>query len=262
MSRVEIEIKDHIAQVTLTRADKMNAVDQAMIDAVIAAAEEVAASDARAVVLSGDGPCFCAGIDIAGLGALVGQDPVELLMPRTHGNGTTNQWQEMVMAWTRLDIPVIAALHGPVFGAGLQLALGADIRIAAHDAQLAVMEMKWGLVPDMGGMALLPRLVGTDVMRLLTYTAEPIDAAAALGWGLVTKLADDPKAAALALAETIAGKSPKAMRLAKELIDLSAQASEADILLAESRLQTKLMGTPEQMEVIAAHFAKRPAVFT
>lgn len=127
MSRVSVAFENHIAFVRLTRADKMNAVDQEMIDAIIAAGTEVAASDARCVVLSGEGKAFCAGIDISGLSGMIGKDPADLLMPRTHGEGTTNQWQEVAMVWARMDIPVIAAIHGVCFGAGLQLALGADI---------------------------------------------------------------------------------------------------------------------------------------
>jgi len=215
MPRVSVTYANHIAHVRLTRADKMNAVDQDMIAAIIAAGDEVAGSDARAVIVSGEGRAFCAGIDISGLSGMVGKDPAELLMPRTHGNGTTNQWQEVAMVWSRMDIPVIAAVHGVCFGAGMQLALGADIRIASHDAKFAVMEMKWGIVPDMGGMVLLPKLVRTDVLRLLTYTATPIDAELAVRWGLVTELAEDPMAKAQKLAETIAGKSPSAIRAAK-----------------------------------------------
>ena len=261
MARVTITYENHIAFVRLTRADKMNAVDQDMIDAIIAAGQEVAASDVRVVVLSGEGKAFCAGIDITGLSAMIGKDPAELLMPRTHGEGTTNQWQEVAMIWARLDIPVIAALHGAVYGAGMQLALGADIRIAAPDTKLAVMEMKWGIVPDMGGMVLLPRLVRDDVLRRLTYTAEAIDAAQAERWGLVTEVADDPLAAATALATTIAGKSPSAVKAAKQLISFAQMASVDDVLMAESRAQADLLGKPHQMEVIAAEFGKRPAVF-
>ena len=261
MSRVSITYENHIAFVRLTRADKMNAVDQDMIDAIIAAGQEVAASDAQVVVLSGEGKAFCAGIDITGLSAMIGKDPAELLMPRTHGEGTTNQWQEVAMIWARLDIPVIAALHGAVYGAGMQLALGADIRIAAPDTKLAVMEMKWGIVPDMGGMVRLPRLVRDDVLRRLTYTAEAIDAAQAERWGLVTEVADDPLAAATALATTIAGKSPSAVKAAKQLISFAQMASADDVLMAESRAQADLLGKPHQMEVIAAEFGKRPAVF-
>lgn len=261
MTRISVTYEDHIAHVRLTRADKMNAVDQQMITALIAAGDEVAASNARAVILSGEGKAFCAGIDISGLSGMLGKDPAEVLMPRTHGDGTTNQWQEVGMIWSRMEIPVIAAVQGVCFGAGLQIALGADIRIAARDAQFAVMEMKWGIVPDMGGMVLLPRLVRTDVLRRLTYTAEPIGAEQAERWGLVTELADDPLVAAQTLAETIAGKSPSAVRAAKRLISVAQTADAAAVLLAESREQADLMGQPHQMEVVAAAFGKRAAVF-
>ena len=261
MARVTITYEDHIAHVRLTRADKMNAVDQEMIDAIIAAGNEVAASDARVVVLSGEGKAFCAGIDISAMGALAGGDPSEKMMPRTHGDGTTNQWQEVPMIWTRVGIPVIAALHGKVYGAGLQLALGADIRIAAPDVEMAVMEMKWGIVPDMGGMVLLPKLVRGDVLRLMTYTAQPIDATQAERWGLVTQLADDPLAAAMELAATIAGKSPSAIKAAKRLAAFAETNGADEVLLEESREQAELLGRPHQMEVIAAEFGKRPAVF-
>ncbi|WP_299742503.1 crotonase/enoyl-CoA hydratase family protein [uncultured Tateyamaria sp.] len=259
--RVSVTYENHIAHVRLTRADKMNAVDQAMIDGIIAAGNEVAASNARVCVISGEGKGFCAGIDIGGLGTMIGKDPVDLMMPRTHGDGTTNQWQEVSMVWTRVPMPVIAAVHGVCFGAGMQLALGADIRIAAPDARFAVMEMKWGIVPDMGGMVLMPRLLRSDVMRKLTYTAEPISAEQAEAWGLVTELADDPLAAAMALAEALTLKSPAALRAAKALIGYAQTHAPDDILLEESRAQAGLMGTPEQMEVVAAQMQKRPPVF-
>lgn len=261
MSRVSVTYENHIAHVRLTRADKMNAVDQDMITAIIAAGNEVATSDARAVIISGEGKAFCAGIDISGLSGMIGKDPAELLMPRTHGEGTTNQWQEVAMVWSRMDIPVIAAVHGACYGAGIQLALGADIRIASPDAKFAVMEMKWGIVPDMGGMVLLPKLVRTDVLRRMTYTAEPISAEQAERWGIVTEIADDPMAAAQKLAETIAGKSPSAIRAAKRLIGVAETEDAKTVLDAESREQVDLLGKPHQMEVIVATFGKRPAVF-
>lgn len=261
MTRVTVTYDNHIAHVRLTRANKMNAVDQAMIDGIIAAGQEVAASNARVVVLSGDGKAFCAGIDITGLSGMIGKDPAELLMPRTHGAGTSNQWQEVAMIWHRLDIPVIAALHGATYGAGLQLALGADIRIAAPDTRMAVMEMKWGIVPDMGGMVLLPRLVRSDVLRRLTYTAEQISAEQAEKWGLVTELADDPLSAAMEQATVIAGKSPSAIKAAKRLIAFAESGEVNAVLEAESREQADLIGKPHQMEVIAAEFGKRTAVF-
>ena len=261
MARVTVTYENHIAFVRLTRADKMNAVDQAMIDGLISAGQEVMASDARAAVISGEGRAFCAGIDITGLSGMMGKEPAEVLMPRTHGEGTTNQWQEVAMIWHRMEIPVIAAVHGVCFGAGIQLALGADIRIAAPGTRFAVMEMKWGIVPDMGGMVLLPRLVRSDVLRRLTYTAEQVETEQALAWGLITEVAEDPLAAAASLAETIAGKSPSAIRTAKRLINKAETAAASEVLEAESALQSELIGKPHQMEVIAAEFGKRAPVF-
>ncbi|MGV6850441.1 MAG: crotonase/enoyl-CoA hydratase family protein [Marinibacterium sp.] len=259
MARVSVEIGDHIARVTLTRGDKMNAMDPGMIDAILAAGQQVLASDARAVVLAGEGKSFCAGLDVASFAGLATSDPAEWLINRTHGD--TNRFQEVALIWRRIQVPVIAALQGAVFGAGLQLALGADIRIAAPGAKLAVMEMKWGLVPDMGGMVLLPHLVRSDVLRHLTYTARPVDAAQGERWGLVTEIAEDPLVAAQDLAREIAGQSPSAIRAAKRLIDVAESAARADILTAESAQQADLIGKPEQMEVIAAQMQGRAPTF-
>ncbi|MET4101128.1 enoyl-CoA hydratase/carnithine racemase [Roseovarius sp. MBR-78] len=260
MPRVTTEIKGHIAHVTLTRPDKMNAVDPEMAEAIVAAGHALRGEDIRAVVLSGAGRAFCAGLDVMSFAALAKGDPEALIMPRSHGD--TNLFQEVAMVWHRLAVPVIAALHGAVYGAGLQLALGADIRIAAPETQLAIMEMKWGLIPDMGGMALLPRLTRSDVIRHLTYTARPIPAAQAAAWGLVTEIAEDPLTAAQDLARDIAGRSPSAMRAAKRLISVAESgASVADVLMEESREQAALIGQPDQMEQIAANMAGRAPVF-
>jgi len=259
MARVSVEYKDHIARVTLTRGDKMNALDDAMVEAILTAGAEVAASDARAVVLSGEGKSFCAGLDMASFAKMGSVDPEKWLMERSHHDA--NRMQEVGLIWRRVPVPVIAALHGAVYGGGLQLALGADIRIAAPDAKLAVMEMKWGLVPDMGGMALLPQLVRSDVLRQLTYTARPIPAAQAEAWGLVTQVKEDPLAAALALAEEIAEQSPSAIRAAKRLIGVAETAERTEVLLEESREQVQLIGKPEQMEVIAARMQGRKPEF-
>lgn len=259
MARVSIEYEDHVAHVRLTRGDKMNALDPAMMRAIISAGQEVAASDVRAVVLSGEGASFCSGLDLASFAELAGQDTESWLMDRAYHDA--NEVQEVALVWRRVPVPVIAALQGAVYGGGLQLALGADIRVASPDAKLAVAEMKWGLVPDMGGMALLPRLMRSDVLRQMVYTGRPITAARAEIWGLVTLIDDEPLAAAQALATEIAGKSPSAIRAAKRLIDVAEQASRADVLLEESREQAGLIGKPDQMEVFAAHFQGRNPEF-
>lgn len=260
MARVSVEITDHIANVTLTRGDKMNALDDAMVKGILAAAQEVAASDARVVVLAGEGKSFCAGLDLMSFMQMGKIDPQAWLMERSHHDA--NEMQEVSMAWRRLEIPVIAALQGAVYGGGLQLALGADIRIAAPDAKLAVMEMKWGIIPDMGGMVLLPKLLRSDVLRQLTYTAAPIGADQAERWGLVTSVSEDPLAAAQAMAVEIAGKGPNAIKAAKRMIAFAESgASQSEVLLRESAEQVELIGKPEQMEVIAAQMQKRAPVF-
>lgn len=261
MPRVTTTIDNHIAHVTLTRPDKRNAVDPEMAESIVAAGQALMEADIRAVVLSGDGESFCAGLDVMSFAQLAAGDPEGVVMPRTHG--TTNLFQEVAMVWRKLPVPVIAALHGVAYGAGFQLALGADIRIAAPETRLAIMEMKWGLIPDMGGMVLLPRLTRSDVIRQLTYTATPIAAEQAAQWGLVTELNNDPQARAQDLATEIAGKSPSAIRAAKRLIAFAESGEGEDaVLLAESRAQTALIGQPDQMEVIAANMAGRPPKFS
>ncbi|WP_420568240.1 crotonase/enoyl-CoA hydratase family protein [Thalassovita sp.] len=261
MDRVSIEIENHIARVTLTRGDKMNALDSEMIEAIVSAGESLLDNtDIRAVVLSGEGPGFCAGLDVSSFTKFAGADPVELLVPRTHGD--SNLFQQVAMVWTQVPVPVIAALHGVAFGGGLQLALGADIRIAHPETRLSVMEMKWGIVPDMGGMTILPRLLRSDVLRKLVYTAEQIGAETALEMGLVTELSDDPLAAAMELAEGLTLKSPSGLRAAKRLIAFAEGTSDvAAVLAEESREQSLLMGKPDQVEVIMANMQKRPPKF-
>ncbi|MBU2981962.1 crotonase/enoyl-CoA hydratase family protein [Lentibacter algarum] len=261
MTRVTTEIKDHIAFVTLTRADKMNGVDQAMGEGLINAAHALQDNDdIRAVVLSGDGRAFCAGLDVSSFATLAGGNPEEIVMPRTHGNA--NFYQEIVLAWRRLPVPVIAALHGVSYGAGFQLCSAADMRIAHPETKLSIMEMKWGLVPDMGGMALWPAYLRSDVIRQMTYTAEPVDAVQGLAWGLVTELSETPLERATELATLIASKSPSAVRAAKRLIETVESGVDEDaVLMAESREQTDLIGKPHQMEVVMANMQKRAPNF-
>mgnify|MGYP003122072787 CR=1 FL=1 len=260
MAKVTTGYKDHIAYVTLARPDKHNALDEEMIEAIIAAGQEVAASEARAVVLAGSGKSFCAGLDMAALAGFAQRDLSTLVMERTHHDA--NAFQEVAMVWRRVPVPVIAAIHGACFGGGLQIALGADIRIAHPEAQLSVMEMRWGLIPDMGGMALLPRLLRSDVLRRLTYTAEKVGGQQALDWGLLSELADSPLTRAQELATVIAAKSPSAIRAAKRMIAFAESgAGQADVLLAESAEQLELIGKPDQMEAVAARLQKRPPDF-
>jgi enoyl-CoA hydratase/carnithine racemase len=173
-----------------------------------------------------------------------------------------NWFQRAAYDWVRVPVPVIAAIHGTCFGGGLQIALGADIRIAAPDARLSVMEVKWGLIPDMSITRTLPRLVAIDVAKELTYTGRVFNGTEAAGLGVVTRADDDPLGAAQALAAEIASKSPDATRGAKRLYDESWTGSVEQTLALEAAIQRQLIGSPNQMAAVAAGMTKEPAEFT
>ena len=260
MSRVTTTIKDHVAHVELSRGDKMNAVDPAMVEGIIEAGEALRGNtDVRAVVLSGQGDAFCAGLDVASFAVLAGGDPMEIIMPRTHG--PSNDYQHVSMVWNQLEMPVIAALHGVCFGAGMQIASGADIRIAAPDTRMSILEMKWGLVPDMGGMVLWPKLMRADLLRRLTYTGEEFSGADARDYGVATEVSDEPLERAMELARVIASKSPSAVRAGKALVSYAYENEAKDVRLEESRAQADLIGKPDQMEAVMANMQKRAPVF-
>lgn len=254
--RVRTDIEGDIARVTLTRPDAHNGVDQAMMDAVIDAADSLAEErSVRAVILSGEGPSFCAGIDVkAFFGKGMNLDLAKLYA-RLY-SPVRNKFQQFSMVWRDLPVPVIAAVHGNCFGAGIQLALGADFRIVRPDAKLSVMEAKWGLVPDMGGVALLRELVGVDRARLLTYTGRVVGGEDAVVMGLATEVADDPVAAAEALAAEIANRSPDAVAAGKLLLNEAWDESEAGALAAERHRQRQLMGRANQRVSVARNTGK------
>ena len=201
--RVSISISDGIADVRLVRADKMNALDAAMFEALVAATERLAhEKGVRAVVLSGEGRAFCAGLDMGRFAAMkesggngIAGGEKRDLSARTHG--LANFPQQAVWGWRQLPVPVIAAIQGVAFGGGFQLALGADMRFLTPDARMSIMEIKWGLVPDMAGTPILASLVRDDILRDLTYTGRIFSAQEAMSYGLATRICDDPRAAAL-----------------------------------------------------------------
>jgi len=259
--RVHLEVTGSLATVTLTRADKRNALDLDMINAIVAVGESLMERrDIRAVVLCGDGPAFSAGLDTSTFQKLIGEvAKAGGIMTRTHGQ--SNLFQQAAMVWADLPMPVIAALHGYAYGGAFQIMLGADIRVAAPHTRFSIMEGKWGLVPDMGGMVLMRRLARGDVIKRLTYTAEVFDAAAALNWGFVTEIADDPMARAVELATEIANHSPDAVREAKAMIRATEMIPEGEVLLAESAAQERLIGSPNQIEALMAGFENRTPNF-
>jgi len=256
--RVSLEIKDGIADVRLCRTDKLNALDVPMFDALIATGRRLAGERAvRAVVLSGEGRAFCAGLDFASVMAEKSRN----LLERREGE-VANVGQAAAWVWHELPMPVIAAVHGVAYGGGLQIALAADIRIVAPDAQLSVRELHWGLIPDMTGTQTLRHLVRQDVAKELVYTARIVSGTEAVALGLATRTSDTPRETAFELAREIAARSPSAMRAAKRLLDATRVGSAAEGLLLEEQVQRSVIGGPNQLEAVRANMAKRDPVFS
>ncbi len=257
--RVRIDVAGHVATVTLTRADKHNALDVEMFEAIIGAAERLREEPGvRAVVLHGEGRSFCSGIDIA---SLAGAQPSGNGIAHELTSAAPNWFQRAAYDWIRVPVPVIAAIHGNCLGGGLQIALAADIRFATPDSRLSVMEAKWGLIPDMSITRTLPRLVGIDVAKELTFTARVVSGEEALQLGLVTHVADDAVGAAQELASEIAGRSPDAVRGAKRLFDEAWTGSPDETLALEAQIQLGLIGSPNQLAAVAAGVTKEPPQF-
>lgn len=262
--RIKVELRDGVADIRLVRTDKMNALDDAMFSALAETGERLKTeAGLRAVVLSGQGRAFCAGLDMGNFSKMASgerQAGAGLLdTPRTAGG--SNRFQHAVLVWREIPVPVIAAVHGVAFGGGFQLALGADMRFVAPDTKLAVLEIKWGLVPDMAGMVLMRGLLRDDVARELTYTGRIFTGQEALALGLATRVCDDPRSEALAVAAEIAAKNPHAIRAAKRLLNLVADTDQRAILEAESVEQAALIGSQNQIEAVMANVQKRTPHF-
>lgn len=272
--RIAVTIEGGVADVRLNRPEKMNALDPAMFRALVDTADELAAdASLRCVVLSGEGRSFCAGLDFGSFQGMAGSDDAggEGGGGRRSGGiaditaadpgRITHLGQQAVYGWSSLPVPVIAAVNGHALGGGIQLALGADIRIVAPEAKMSVLEIRWGLIPDMTGTQTLIRLVGLDVAKELTFTGRMVSGTEAVALGLCTRLADDPRAEALALAAEIAAKSPDAIRAAKRLFNQASQVSLAEGFAAERQEISRLIGSPNQVEQVKAFFEKRTPNF-
>jgi len=257
--RVQLSIDNHVATVRMSRPEKRNALDADMFDGLIRMGERIIADKSvRAVVLHGEGKAFCAGLDFASF--MGSPDLMQKLLSRGD-KSPANMAQRAGWIWQEVQVPVIAAIHGFAFGGGLQIALGADIRYATADAQFSVMEIKWGLIPDMSITQTLPALVPLDVAKELTFTGRIVSGTEARELGLVTKISEDPLADALQTAKLIATKSPHAIRAGKTLLRDAPGMSRADALKLETALQVTLLGSPNQMEAVQANMSKRDPDF-
>ena len=272
--RVTISVVDGIADVKMNRADKRNALDNAMFASLCAAGEYLKTLDGlRVVVLSGDGASFCAGLDFssfaqmaeAGAKANAADNKADNKADMNAGamvdGRITHMAQQVCWVWQEVPVPVIAAVHGHALGGGIQIALGADIRIVHPDTQLSVREVHWGLIPDMTGTLMLSRLVRPDIAKNLVFTARVFSGHEAHEMGLVTQLSQDVYADAMTMAREIAGRSPEAVRGAKKLINLLANSGAAEQFVAERAIIGQLIGTANQAEAVMSHFEKRPPNF-
>ena len=258
--RVTCTIESGVADVRLNRSAKHNGLDPAMFDAIVEVGERLAADySVRAVVLSGEGPSFCAGLDWKAF-MMGGAETRDKLLAWKEGH-IGNLAQRVGMVWYELPVPVIAAVHGACIGGGLQIALGADLRLVHPEAKLAVREIEYGLIPDMSISVTLTRLVRHDVARELTFTGRSMDGREAVALGLGTRVSEDPRAEALELAGQIAKRPPEAVRAAKQLWNRAPGLSHEDSLKLETELQLPLIGSPNQLEAVQARFMKREPKF-
>jgi enoyl-CoA hydratase/carnithine racemase len=260
--RVTISREGGVAHVELSRPEKLNALDKAMFEALQEAGDSLKDDPSlRCVVLSGQGRAFCAGLDVASFATVMSDENGLRTMFSGYPGSPANFAQQPAWTWRQLPVPVIAAIHGTCFGGGLQIALGADIRLVAPDTKLSVMEIKWGLIPDMTGPQTLRDLIPLDVAKELTFTGRVFDGTEAKALGLATRLSDAPVAEAKTLAQTIASKSPDAIRVGKRLLDETRHLNSSTGLALEAKLQSMLIGSPNQLEAVMANMQKREPNF-
>ena len=276
--RVTITMTDGIADVKMNRADKRNALDNAMFTSLSAAGDYLKSVDGlRVVVLSGDGASFCAGLDFSSFAQMAeagakassadkkadnkADNKADMNAGAMVDGRITHMAQQVCWVWQEVPVPVIAAVHGHALGGGIQIALGADIRIVHPDTQLSVREVHWGLIPDMTGTLMLSRLVRPDVVKNLVFTARIFSGREAHDLGIATQLSDNVHADAMTMAREIAGRSPEAVRGAKKLINLLANSGAAEQFAAERAIIGQLIGTANQAEAVMSHFEKRPQNF-
>jgi len=263
--RVTVAVESGVADVRLNRPEKLNALDNQMFRAIVDAGEELKSrDDVRVVVLSGEGRSFCAGLDFSSFQAM-GSDqnknengpPVDHLEDRI-----THLGQQAAWVWQELEVPVVGAIRGHALGGGFQIAMGPDIRIVHPETKMSILEIRWGLVPDMGASVTLPPMVGLDVMKEMYFTGKMVSGAEAVEIGLATRLDDDPYAAAMEMAREIAGKNPEAIRRMKSILNGISERSTAERFAAEREHIGALIGSPNQKEAVAAFFEKRSPDFS
>jgi enoyl-CoA hydratase/carnithine racemase len=259
---ITVSVENHVADVRFNRPDKYNALSFDMITAMANTINRLAKEPGvRVVVISGEGKGFCAGLDVENFAALQsGENKLPDLRER-YENHITNIFQHIAYGWKELPMPVIAAIHGVAMGGGCQIALGADIRFCTPDTRFSIMEMRWGLIPDMSVTQTIRDLVSIDVAKELIFTGKVIRGEDAARLKLVTHVCEKPYDEAMALAKEIASKNPDAVRAAKKLLNETWHGDSARGFLMESELMMTLLGTPNQIEAISSNFTGQMPAF-
>lgn len=254
--RVLLDIQDNIAIVTLNRADKYNGLDWKMFSGIIDVTKQLKKNKTvRAVIVRGDGKAFSSGLDVMSMK----KDP--LFVPKLlvkPGTSISNAAQDVSYLWRELPIPVIAVVHGKCYGGGLQIAMGADFRFSTPDCEFSILEAKWGLIPDMGGMLTWREVLRGDILRDLTYTGRMVQADEALEIGLITRIEEDPMTAALEYAKELVTRSPDSVGASKKLINRIWTEDDKGVLNWETKLQKKVLGRWNQLAAASRNISKNP----
>ncbi len=250
---LRFDLEDGVAVITIDRQSALNALNQDVL-AELALAFEVAETDVevRALVVTGAGRAFVAGADIGELQQL--NDPFA-------GREAALVGQEVMNSLAAMPFPTVAAINGFALGGGLELALAADMRVAATGAKLGLPEVGLGLIPGYGGTQRLPRLVGKGRALEIIFTGRHVTADEALQMGLVNRVADDALAAAMELAQMAAKNAPVALGLAKEAVVRGLDLTLPEALEVEADLFGMVTTTADMREGTAAFLEKRKADF-
>lgn len=256
--RISIDFRDHVAVVSLSRPAKYNGMDFEMMSALLIAARRIRKSKhVRAAVLRGEGDAFCAGLDFAS----VMRRPARVLSGFLPWLRKGNLYQRVCLAWRDLPVPVIAVTHGYCFGAGMQLALACDFRFSAPECEFSIMEIDWGLIPDMSASVTLRELVPSDVAMELAMTGRRFGPDEALERNLISRIEQQPLEAAMTFANELAHRSPDAITGIKTLFRSTRIGSERRALRRERWLQLKVLLGSNQREAMRAKREKRKPVF-
>lgn len=265
---IDITIENHIAHLQLNRPDAHNAINGAIMNGLLDFARQMMnPGEVRVIVISGKGKSFCAGIDMSSFAEMASgdlnserEDVTEAMADLSPAGA--NRAQQIGWLWQEVPIPVIAAIHGVSLGGGFNLALGADIRLVHPQASLGLVEITWGLTPDMSATQSLRRLTSLDRAKELAMTGRRFSGEQALDYGLATEVTPTPVEDALALAEQIVGRNPDAVRAIKQVLNQSALVGVAEGLQQEAAASQGILGSSNQVEAISAKFEGRLACFS